>query len=178
MFRKVRGGCGSGSVAAVMSATAASLVSREDSKASGADGGGPRLASIATGNFRCRMDTLWDQLVYGGVAAGTVLLAEETSNIYLPLLTKYFSGRVTCQWSYFIGHLCWTKPCWHFSGTPVPGLHNNCRKRNRWLGTYSHKTPELISSAISLALPVITKDIVGPLSASRFGLATMNQQGK
>lgn len=79
------------------SATAASLVSREDSKANGADGGGPQLAFIATGNCRYRMDTLWDQLVVGGVAAGTVLLTEETSNIYLPLLTAYFSGRVTCQ---------------------------------------------------------------------------------
>lgn len=74
------------------SATAASLVSREDSKASGADGGGPQLAHIATGNFRCRMDILWYQLLYGGVAAGLVLLIEETSNIYLPLLTTYFSG--------------------------------------------------------------------------------------
>lgn len=91
MFRKVSvWGGGSGSVAAVTSATAASLVSREDSTASGADSGDLQLAPIATGDFRCRMDILWYRLLYGGVAARLVLLIEETSNIYLPLLTTYF----------------------------------------------------------------------------------------
>ncbi|XP_075817766.1 elongator complex protein 4 isoform X2 [Microtus pennsylvanicus] len=69
------------------------------SKASGADGGGPRLLSIAGTRPSVRNGQLLvstglpalDQLLGGGLAVGTVLLIEEDKcNIYSPLLFKYF----------------------------------------------------------------------------------------
>ncbi|XP_041534885.1 elongator complex protein 4 isoform X4 [Microtus oregoni] len=92
--------CGAGvpSLASTAGRSGTSSFQRK-SKASGADGGGPRLLSIAGTRPSVRNGQLLvstglpalDQLLGGGLAVGTVLLIEEDKyNIYSPLLFKYF----------------------------------------------------------------------------------------
>ncbi|OBS59201.1 hypothetical protein A6R68_09675, partial [Neotoma lepida] len=76
----------SGSVASAASQSGTTSFQRK-SKASGADGGGPRLLSIAGTRPSVRNGQL---LVSTGLPALDQLLEEDKYNIYSPLLFKYF----------------------------------------------------------------------------------------
>ncbi|XP_058402170.1 elongator complex protein 4 isoform X1 [Diceros bicornis minor] len=93
------GAGGLGSAVAAAGKNSVTSFQRRGPRASGSDGGGSRLVSIAGTRPSVRNGQLLvssglpalDQLLGGGLAVGTLLLIEEDKyNIYSPLLFKYF----------------------------------------------------------------------------------------
>nr|XP_048299641.1 elongator complex protein 4 isoform X1 [Myodes glareolus] len=147
------------------------------SKASGADGGGPRLLSIAGTRPSVRNGQLLvstglpalDQLLGGGLAVGTVLLIEEDKyNIYSPLLFKYFLAEGIVNGHTVLVASAREKPVDILQELPAPLLDDNGKKEIEDI--HNPKTPEAdVSMKIAWRYQLLPKMQAGPVSSSRFG---------
>ncbi|XP_075817765.1 elongator complex protein 4 isoform X1 [Microtus pennsylvanicus] len=147
------------------------------SKASGADGGGPRLLSIAGTRPSVRNGQLLvstglpalDQLLGGGLAVGTVLLIEEDKcNIYSPLLFKYFLAEGIVNGHTVLVASAREKPADILQELPAPLLDDNGKKEIEDI--HNPKTPEAdVSMKIAWRYQFLPKMQAGPVSSSRFG---------
>ncbi|XP_053418839.1 elongator complex protein 4 isoform X2 [Nycticebus coucang] len=147
-------------------------------RAGGADGGGPRLVSIAGTRPSVRNGQLLvstglpalDQLLGGGLAVGTVLLIEEDKyNIYSPLLFKYFLAEGIINGHTVLVASAKEDPADILQELPAPLLDDNCRKELNE-DVYDHKTPEFNSKMkIAWRYQMLPKMEARPVSSSRFG---------
>ncbi|CAO2579646.1 Elongator complex protein 4 [Lemmus lemmus] len=147
------------------------------SKASGADGGGPRLLSIAGTRPSVRNGQLLvstglpalDQLLGGGLAVGTVLLIEEDKyDIYSPLLFKYFLAEGIVNGHTVLVASAREKPANILQELPAPLLDDNGKKEIE--DKHNPKTPEAdVSMKIAWRYQLLPKMQAGPVSSSRFG---------
>lgn len=170
--------CGAGvpSLASTAGRSGTSSFQRK-SKASGADGGGPRLLSIAGTRPSVRNGQLLvstglpalDQLLGGGLAVGTVLLIEEDKyNIYSPLLFKYFLAEGIVNGHTVLVASAREKPADILQELPAPLLDDNGKKEIEDI--HNPKTPEAdVSMKIAWRYQFLPKMQAGPVSSSRFG---------
>ncbi|XP_050003110.1 elongator complex protein 4 isoform X1 [Alexandromys fortis] len=170
--------CGAGvpSLASTAGRSGTSSFQRK-SKASGADGGGPRLLSIAGTRPSVRNGQLLvstglpalDQLLGGGLAVGTVLLIEEDKyNIYSPLLFKYFLAEGIVNGHTVLVASAREKPADILQELPAPLLDDNGKKEIEDI--HDPKTPEAdVSMKIAWRYQFLPKMQAGPVSSSRFG---------
>lgn len=170
--------CGAGdpSLAATAGRSGTTSFQRK-SKASGADGGGPRLLSIAGTRPSVRNGQLLvstglpalDQLLGGGLAVGTLLLIEEDKyNIYSPLLFKYFLAEGIVNGHTVLVASAKEKPADILQELPAPLLDDNGKKEIEDI--HNPKTPEAdVSMKIAWRYQLLPKMQAGPVSSSRFG---------
>ncbi|XP_052582509.1 elongator complex protein 4 isoform X2 [Peromyscus californicus insignis] len=147
------------------------------SKASGTDGGGPRLLSIAGTRPSVRNGQLLvstglpalDQLLGGGLAVGTVLLIEEDKyNTYSPLLFKYFLAEGIVNGHTLLVASAKEKPADILQELPAPQLDDNGKKELD--DAHNSQTPDAdVNMKIAWRYQFLPKMQVGPVSSSRFG---------
>lgn len=147
------------------------------SKASGADGGGPRLLSIAGTRPSVRNGQLLvstglpalDQLLGGGLAVGTVLLIEEDKyNTYSPLLFKYFLAEGIVNGHTLLVASAKEKPADILQELPAPQLDDNGKKELD--DAHNPQTPDAdVNMKIAWRYQFLPKMQIGPVSSSRFG---------
>ncbi|XP_005401831.1 PREDICTED: elongator complex protein 4 isoform X2 [Chinchilla lanigera] len=172
-------GAGSpGSVAAAVDRSSATSFQRKGPRAGGADGGGPRLVSIAGTRPSVRNGQLLvstglpalDQLLGGGLAVGTVLLIEEDKyNIYSPLLFKYFLAEGIVSGHTLLVASAREHPAGILQELPAPLLDDSYEKEFDEDGC-NHKTPDSsMKMKIAWRYQLLPKMEAGPVSSSRFG---------
>ncbi|XP_004418611.1 PREDICTED: elongator complex protein 4 [Ceratotherium simum simum] len=172
------GAGGLGSAVAAAGKHSVTSFQRRGPRASGSDGGGSRLVSIAGTRPSVRNGQLLvstglpalDQLLGGGLAVGTLLLIEEDKyNIYSPLLFKYFLAEGIINGHTLLVASSKEDPADILQELPAPLLNDNCKKE---FGedVCNHKTSESnIKMKIAWRYQLLPKMEAGPVSSSRLG---------